>query len=253
MSEIRVLERYIYPIKSLPGLRLPKMEIDAKGPVLDRQWMIVDDKNMFLTMRQRPDLSLFRVSLGNFVELTWKDGDTMDFGLSEVEGEALKVKIWKDEVEALEVSQEVSEWMSAKLDKKVKLVRMSDQAKRAFTDEDPDAQTRFTDSAPVLVISKASLELLDMKIGKKMATSRFRPNLVVDTLEAHEEDVIEGFYIGKVEFHFLKKASRCKVIQVNPLTGELTEEPMKTLSEYRKEDGKVFFGAYYSTKGTGTV
>tara|TARA_B100000609_G_scaffold199575_1_gene204358 strand:- start:5613 stop:6302 length:690 start_codon:yes stop_codon:yes gene_type:complete len=229
------------------------MEIDEKGPVLDRQWMLVDENNSFLTMRQRPDLTLFRVSLGNFVELTWKDGDMMDFGLSEVEGESMKVKIWKDEVKAHEVSGEVSEWLSSKLDQKVKLVRMDDDARRAFSEDDPDSSTRFTDSSPVLVLSKASLELLDMKIGKKVATSRFRPNLVVDHLEAHQEDLIEGFYIGRVEFHFLKKASRCRVIQVNPLTGELTDEPMKTLSEYRKEDGKVFFGSYYSTKGMGTV
>lgn len=254
MSEVKVLERYIYPVKSLPGIRLPKMEIDAKGPVLDRQWMIVDSENSFLTLRQRPDLTLFRVTLGNFVELTWKDGDSMDFGFSETEGDPFKVKIWKDTVEANEVSEEVSEWLSAKLDKKVKLVRFMDNGHRGFSNEAPEASIRFTDSCPVLVISKASLELLDMKVGKKTAVSRFRPNLVVDGLEAHEEDLIEGFHLGKVEFHRVKKCSRCRVVQVNPLTGELSEEPMKTLSTYRKdEDGKTYFGSYYSVKGVGTI
>lgn len=240
MSEIRVLERYIYPIKSLPGLRLSKMEIDEHGPVLDRQWMLVDENNSFLSLRQRPDLTLFRVSLGNFVELVWKDGDSMDFGLSETEGDELKVKLWKNEIEAFEVSGEVSEWFSSKLDKRVKLVRIKDR--------------RAADKHSALIVSKASLDLLDMKVGKRTAVSRFRPNLIIDHIEAHEEDVIEGFYIGNVEFHFVEKAPRCRVIQVNPLTGELTEEPMKTLSTYRKEDdGKIYFGAYYSTKGTGTV
>lgn len=240
MSEIRILERYIYPIKSLPGLRLSKMEIDEHGPVLDRQWMLVDENNSFLSLRQRPDLTLFRVSLGNFVELVWKDGDAMDFGLSETEGDEFKVKLWKEEVSALEVSGEVSEWISTKIDKKVKLVRLQNG--------------RAADKHPILVVSKASLDLLDMKVGKKTAISRFRPNLIIDHVEAHEEDMIEGFYIGNVEFHFVKKASRCKVIQVNPLTGELSDEPMKTLSTYRKEeDGKIYFGSYYSTKGVGTV
>jgi uncharacterized protein len=240
MSEIKILERYIYPIKSLPGIRMSKMEIDSKGPVLDRQWMLVDDQNTFISLRQRPDLTLFRVTLGNFVELAWKDGDTMDFGLSETEGEKFKVKLIKNEIEAVEVSSEVSDWFSEKLDKKVKLVRMTDKS--------------FTDKAPVLVISRASLDLLDMKVGKKTAVSRFRPNLIIDQIEAHEEDVIEGFVIGPIEFHLKEKASRCKIIQVNPLTGELNEEPMNTLSSYRKdEDGKIYFGAYYDTKGTGTV
>lgn len=238
MSEIRVLERYIYPIKSLPGLRLSKIEIDERGPVLDRQWMIIDEKGEALTLRQRPDLSLFRVSLGNFVDLTWKDGDSMDFGLSETEGESLKATLWKKEVSVQEVSEEVSQWISSKLDKKVKLVRADEAA---------------VDKCPVSVLSKATLELLDMKVGKRVAVSRFRPNLIIDHMEAHGEDLIEGFYIGPVEFHFVEKNARCKAIQVNPLTGEFTEEPMKTLSTYRKEEGKVYFGSYYTTKGIGTV
>jgi uncharacterized protein YcbX len=240
MSEIRVLERYIYPVRSLPGIRLPKMEISEAGPVLDRQWMLVDEKNALLTLKQRPELALFRVTLGNFMELTWKDGDSMDFGLSETEGEAFKVKTGDGEVEAQEVSEEVSAWISEKLDKKVRLVRQTDQSQK--------------EAHPVQVISKASLELLDMKLGKKVAVSRFRPNLVVDALDAHQEDLIEGFYIGKVEFHFVKKTPRDEVIQTNPLTGKVEEEPMKTLNAYRKEDdGNVYFGSYFATQGVGTV
>ncbi len=240
MSDIKVIERYIYPINSLPGLRLTKMEIDENGLVLDHQWMLVDEKNELVSLKQRPDLTLFRVSLGNFVELTWKDGDSMDFGLSETEGEPIEVSLWDKKKKAREVSEEVSEWFSNKLDQKVKLLRIEDESS--------------SEGRLVHILSKASLDLLDMKVGKKTAVSRFRPNLIVDNLEAHEEDVIEGFYIGKVEFHLERRKNRCRVIGINPLTAELTEEPMKTLSTYRKEeDGEIYFGAYYTTKGVGTV
>lgn len=239
MSKVKVLERYIYPIKSFPGIRLTKMEVTTGGPVLDRQWMLVDEENKFLSLRQRPDLTLFRVSIGNFVELTWKDGDMMDFGLSETEGESFKVSLWSNEREVKEVSAEVSEWVSSKIDKKVKLVRMTDE--------------NFVDKGEIMVVSKASLDLLDMKVGKRVAISRFRPNLIIDHVEAHEEDVMTDFEVNNLSFQFVDRVSRCKVIQVNPITGEVTEEPMKTLSTYRKEDGKVYFGSYFRPLGSGTI
>lgn len=239
MSKVKVLERYIYPIKSFPGIRLTKMEVTTSGPVLDRQWMLVDDENKFLSLRQRPDLTLFRVSIGNFVELTWKDGDMMDFGLSETEGDSFKVSLWDKEREVKEVSGEVSEWISSKIDKKVKLVRMTDD--------------NFVDKGEIMVVSKASLDLLDMKVGKRVAISRFRPNLIIDHVEAHEEDVMTELEINNLSFQFVDRVSRCRVIQVNPITGEVTEEPMKTLSTYRKEDGKVYFGSYFRPLGSGTI
>lgn len=253
MSEVKILERYIYPVKSLPGIKVARLELDSRGAVFDRQWMLVDNEHSFLTLRQMPELTLFRVTLGNFVELTWKDGDSMDFGLSETEGEAITVKIWKDQVKAFEVSSEVSEWLTSKLGKKVKLVRIADDAKRNFSEDEPEKSLRFVDSQPVLVISKASLELLDLKLGKRSSINRFRPNLVVDGLEAHEEDQIEGFNVGNIHFEFVKQCSRCRIIQIHPLTGELSEEPMKTLSTYRKEDGKVHFGAYFANSGPGVI
>ena len=57
MESIRVQELFIYPIKSTQGIRVQKMELTELGPAYDRRWMLVGEKNDFLTQRKFPQLS----------------------------------------------------------------------------------------------------------------------------------------------------------------------------------------------------
>jgi uncharacterized protein YcbX len=180
--------------------------------------------------------------------------DSIDFGLEEQESEKLTVKIWKTEVPAYQVSEEVSDWLSGVLDKKVKLVRLGFEAGRRFSPEFEDREVRFVDSQPLLVLSLASQKLLEQKAGVSLSMARFRPNIVIDGVEAHAEDQwANGFSVGSIQFKPMKPCARCTITSVHPLTGEVGEEPLKTLATYRKQDDGTMFGYYYAHLGEGRI
>jgi uncharacterized protein YcbX len=249
-----VQELNFYPIKSLRGLRTSELKIDASGALLDRKWMIVDEKNGFLSQRQMPEMALINVAYDEYgIELSKGEFGSADFGLEEHEGEEFQVKIWKADVPAYEVSSEVSEWLSGVLKKKVKLVRLSENAKRLWDADNAESTLRFTDSRPLLVIGRASLEQLEKMAGITLAMSRFRPNIVLNHIPAHAEDTYASFVSGGLEFKALKPCTRCTITTVHPMTGVMGEEPLKTLATYRKGEKGIAFGYYYTATRPGTI
>ena len=63
----KVSKLYIYPVKSLTGISVPKAKVEKHGlsydDFMDRQLMIIDKKGNFITGRQYPKLSLVEVIL----------------------------------------------------------------------------------------------------------------------------------------------------------------------------------------------
>jgi len=243
--ETQISRLFFYPIKSFRGLEVKSLHLTSQGPYLDRQWMLVDEKNQFVTQRTMPQLARIGLSIedGARIELT-RDGNFItDFGIAETE-EKLNVKIWKDEVDAFEVSTDVYDDLSKLLDKKVKLVRIS---------EESDRPGRFADEEPNLVISEESLKALEERAKTSLSMVRFRPNIVVRNCLPHAEDKWGQFKIGKIQFIGKEACTRCRITQTHPLTGEVGEEPMKTLKTYRSTEKGVAFGFYYGNDQSGEI
>lgn len=245
MSMPTISRLFFYPIKSFRGLEVKSLQLTKQGPLLDRQWMLVDDKNQMITQRTMPELARIGLSIEDEsrIELT-RDGQLItDFGLDETE-EKFTVKVWKDEVPALEVSHDVSNDLSALLEKKVKLVKMAPECER---------RGRFADSMPLLVISEESLKGLEERSKTSLSIVRFRPNVVVKGCVPHAEDSWGRFQIGSLSFTATKACIRCRITQTHPLTGEVAEEPMKTMLTYRRVEKGVAFGYYYSNDQVGEI
>ena len=51
---IKVSQLLYYPVKSLKGVCVDKLEVDGFGPKWDRRFMLVDEKGRFITQRQCP-------------------------------------------------------------------------------------------------------------------------------------------------------------------------------------------------------
>jgi uncharacterized protein len=51
---MKIAELLIYPIKSLGGISLLETEITMRGLKFDRRWVLVDEKNKFLSQREQP-------------------------------------------------------------------------------------------------------------------------------------------------------------------------------------------------------
>ncbi len=110
----------------------------------------------------------------------------------------------------------------------------------------------LSDGYPVLVISEASLELLNTHLPAPVGMDRFRPNLVISGCAPHQEDSWTRMRIGSVELAVVKPCARCSIVLIDQGSGVSGVEPLKTLASYRRTEGKVMFGqnALVTKEGT---
>ena len=245
MGDLRLREIWIYPIKSLGGIRLRASPVMEKGLRYDRRWMLVDEHDTFMTQREHPRMALFRVGInGSQLTVTFDQHSTGIPIDTPATGGLVKTKVFDDDVEVIEVSRESSTWFSERLGVKCKMVSFPEENGRAV---DPEykinhEQVSLADAYPFLIIGEQSLADLNKRLKQPLPMNRFRPNLVFIGGKAFEEDEWRNFRIGKNRFVGVKPCGRCAITTVNQATGEKGVEPLATLSTYRKRDGKVYFG-----------
>ncbi len=246
---------YRHPVKSLKGESLDELVIGPSGPELDRHWMLVNEKGRFLTQRELPRMALVRPRITDVgLELTAPGMPPLEVA-PDVE-ESLQVQVWNDHCRARVMNPEADRWLSDFLGIPCRLVYMPEEEQRQVDPNyaRPGDRTEFSDGFPLLLISEASLDDLNRRIGRTLPMERFRPNLVVSGCEPYAEDSWKRIRIGNITFRVVKPCSRCVIPTVNPETGEREgNEPLKTLMSYRKEGNKVFFGQNLIHDGEGVL
>lgn len=246
-KQLVVQDIFIYPIKSLGGIRLSEAIVEEKGFQFDRRWMLVDEGGTFITQREWHQLALLSVSLGkNSLRVSHKT--TPDLALEipneEATGPELLVTVWDDQVLAKIVNPEISQWFSDFLGFQVHLVIMPESSHRKV---DPryavhGESVSFADGMPYLLIGQESLNDLNSRLDQPVTMDRFRPNIVFSGGTPFLEDSLRKIRIGKVDFQIVKPCARCVLTTVNQDTGEKNKEPLKTLASYRTVNHKVYFG-----------
>ncbi len=253
---MKVTELYRYPLKSAGGLAQAFIEVDSRGFVHDRQYMVVDENtDMFVSQRSdrglgieikimcqiRPTLS----SLGNLV-LHAEEMQSMFISHDEANfWPSRDVQVWSNKFQAKDAGDEAAEWVTTFLTKerpgKYRLVRFDDghhrNAKRG------EAELAFADAYPFLFISRASLKDLNQRInGEVLGMDRFRPNIVINDCEPYAEDRMKRVRINGVEFEGMKLCVRCPLTMTDQDTAKRGKEPLRTLSTYRKNPYPLPFG-----------
>jgi uncharacterized protein len=247
MSKLTLSEIWIYPIKSLAGIRLQHAIVKQKGLAYDRRWMLVDESGRFLTQREHPEMSQFHLAMGRG-QLTILNSVSAQSIVLELEGrnsgESMPVIIWDDQVEAIEVRQDYSRWFSDQLKIKCKLVFFPETNTRPVDPEYAiqNEHVSLADGYPFLIIGQASLDDLNKRLKEPIPMNRFRPNFVFTGGMPYEEDSWKKFSIGKNRFVGVKPCGRCVLPNVNQQTGLKGLEPLATLATYRKTGSKIFFG-----------
>jgi len=244
---LRLQDIFIYPIKSLGGIRMEEAIVEERGFQHDRRWMLVDQSGRFVSQREFPMLSLLQVELetAGLRVFPKKQPDLnlfIPFNLSE--GTEIPVVIWDDRVIAQIVSKSVGRWFSDFLGFEVDLVKMPELAQRKV-----DARyavnfesVSFADGMPYLIIGQASLDELNTRLVQPVPMNRFRPNLVFSGGAPFIEDEIRKIRIGTLDFQLVKPCARCVLTTINQETGAGGKEPLKTLATYRTVGNKVMFG-----------
>jgi len=248
MAGLRLSEIWIYPIKSLGGIRVKSARVFEKGLQYDRRWMLIDRDNEFMTQRIHPKMALFKWSMvnGQWSILYKSDSISFPFNLPIVQSinQSIKAIVWDDTVEVYEVSKEDSIWFSQHLGIECKLVSFPEDHTRLVDQryQINHEHVSLADAYPLLIIGEQSLADLNTRLADPVSMNRFRPNLVVSGSRPYEEDGWRNFSVGKNKFAAVKPCARCVLTTVNQDTGEKGMEPLATLSKYRKKDNKVLFG-----------
>ena len=256
---MHVSELYLYPIKSMRGIPLGHAQLDERGFHHDRRWMLVDAAGVFISQREEHRMALIDVALNAHVLQVSAPGmDTLRIPI-QTDGQLIRCRVWRDVVDAVPVSAEADTWFSDFLGSTCRLVHMPDESRR-IVDRAWVKNERivgFADAFPLLIIGQGSLDELNLRLQQRgepaVPMQRFRPNIVVAETRPFEEDRWQHIRIGEVNVDVVKPCARCAIPTVDIETAEAGKEPLRTLSTYRKEASKVYFGQNAVHRQLGTI
>lgn len=254
---------WIYPVKSCAGIAVTQAELTPTGLRWDRHWMVVDSEGEFVTQRELPRMALIQPRLtADGCELTAPGMLPLcvPFGAT---GPGVTVRVWDDAVNAFDMGDAVSFWLSeflaasASTDlQRLRLVRFDPSTRRACSAKwtgGREAWTQFADGFGILVASSASLDGLNARLAAgghaPVTINRFRPNIVLAGLDEHDEDRIGPWRIategGAAELDNVKPCARCPMPNIDPATSQSSPEVGDMLQIYRQDrrlGGAVTFG-----------
>ena len=261
-----IRQLFIYPIKSCAGIEVTQAQLTPTGLSMDREWMIVDQEGMFLTQRQIPHMVWITPSLSSTaLTLTAPGVSPISIALDQAESPRT-VTVWRDTLQGDDQGDAVATWLDAYLavpGKHYRLVRFSKKARRLSAldwTKGVEAVNKFSDGFAVLVVSQRALTELNERLMQQgheaVSMLRFRPNIVLDDLDAHLEDHLNELVIetetGSVELSLVKPCPRCPVPNIDPITAISSPEVIDTLQSYRslaRIDGGIGFGMNAIVKG----
>jgi uncharacterized protein YcbX len=259
----------LYPVKSCRGIAAERARLTERGLAHDREWMIVEadgDPALFVTQREIPRLALIetRVTADSLVlEGPGMTALQVGFDAPERTDARRRVVVWRDTVAAIDQGDAAARWLSSFAGTPLRLVRFDRAFRRLCNPQfagDTGAHTGFADGYPLLVIGAESLRDLNRRLAGNgspaLPMNRFRPNLVLEGLEAYDEDHLASLTIGDAQLRLVKPCVRCQITTTDQATAEVGHEPLRTLAGYRHNPrlGGVTFGINaIVTRGAGTV
>lgn len=254
-----VVGLFLYPVKSLRGVAVETLELGARGPLHDREWMLVDLQGRFLSQRSTPRMATLSASLTSDTLRLSDDGGAALEVPREIDGAPAGVTVWRDTVAAIDCGDSAAAWLEARLHQPCRLVRMPGSTLRpldpAFSPR-PDAQTGFADAYPVLLTNTSSLDALNRELPRALGMERFRPNVVVAGAPAWAEDEWRVVQAGAVTFELVKPCARCAVITTDQRSGEKPDgaTPLTVLAASRTlPPFGAIFGQNAVHRATGTL
>lgn len=256
---MHVSEINIYPIKSLKAVSLNAAVVESKGLRFDRRWMLVNDKNEFLTQRDFPKMATLDVRIGERGLIISVENNRLEIAFLPATQNSAVVKIWSSRVRALFYEKYINDWFGDVLRTDCKLALMPEETKRKvnyFYAVHKEDAVSFADGYPFLLIGENSLEELNGRLDEAIPMNRFRPNFVVSGAEPFAEDGWKKIRIGETVFHVVKPCGRCVITTIDQETGvAASTEPLKTLATYRipkrSVKKKIMFGQNLIAEASG--
>jgi uncharacterized protein YcbX len=231
------------------GISLNSASLTPMGLDHDRRWMVVRENGRFVTQRDLPQLALIETGLSaDGVELSREGHGSIQVPARPIAGQHMSTKVWGDPCEVIDQGEEISRWLTSALvtSEKLRLVCMAPGFIRPQNQPEllgENTITAFADAAPFLVANEASLEALNDELEERgldtVPMNRFRPNIVVQGLEAFAEHRISELCSDNYRLKFRHPCQRCVVTTIDQGTAVKNPDwqPYKTLRDLNPMPG----------------
>lgn len=282
---MQVTQVRIYPVKSLGGTAVESARVEPWGLAGDRRWALVDEMGEKVTAREVNALLGLRAQVVDEETIRIHAGEESILVDTPLGLPPVPVGISRQGF-APPADQDVSEWISERVGRPMRLVWQEDPQVRRMSGAHGGQEGEtlsLADAGPLLLTSQVSLARLEEWMtdevgdpdpedldpddisstdvgsvmtgegGPSLSMVRFRPNVVIDGDEPFAEDTWATVRIGDVEYRTAETCDRCVVTTIDPETLERGKEPMRTLARHRRWDGKTWFGTRLVPLGDGEL
>jgi uncharacterized protein YcbX len=251
MTGIRLSEIWVYPIKSMGGVRLAQAKVTAAGSLeLDREWIVVDEKGHKLWQGDLPKMALTRCRL---------DGEAITVSLPGMpdlavprghDGAPATVAMYGYALDGIDAGDAVAEWLGDAFGRRARLVRIGAGAHS------------WAGLNPVHVLSRSSLAALNAALAERgepaVEAERFRPSLVLEAEgeAAFFEERYAAIGFGDAELVFREPCVRCELPNISRHDATRGREPLKligALSRGRATAAPASFGIYAQLTNTAEI
>ena len=199
----KIVSLFNYPLKSGHKSTLQKATGDAFGFTGDRQFVILNKKDLSL-YSLRDNLILCDVEVSYFSEKLSIKINLKKHVITCFFETKIQAKIWSKIVNLKVASSAVNQFFSELLNTEVYLAKL-----------EPSQGQTLMDSGPIHLVSLSDMdrlrELCDLPNLDPMI---FRPNIVIDNLSFMENEPPKKLAIGGYNFTVLERTERCNAVSI---------------------------------------
>ena len=245
VTDTVIRELWIYPVKSLGGVRVDTAVVTSAGSLaLDREWLVIDAAGKMVWQGDIPRMTLVRVGL---------TAEALTLGLAGMPelmvprdhaGAPVPVVMYKRDFTGIDAGDAAAEWLSKALGQPLRLVRIG------------DAAHRWDGLNPVHIITDVSLAALNDALleqgDEPVVAMRFRPNVILEGADAWFEEANPVLDFGAARIRLREPCVRCELPNISLVDASRGKQPLKLigrLSKDRPTAAPASFGTYCAAEG----
>ncbi len=266
-QRIRVRELSMFPVKGCQATRVEEAVITKAGFADDRLFSMLEPDGVPLDQIKAPQLGGLGVQWDRETSrLKFVHPEKGDFEHTRrSSGETAAGNYVLDHFEVTDQGDEVAGWLSDVVGREVRLVTTDRPWKVNLPHPDfvrlhETDKSRFYPVSPISISNVASLDALNARLETPVPMNRFRMNIVIEGLDAWDEERIDTVGSDALELQGVTVAERCIIVTTDQQTGERKKSDLlRELGRFhRRPKGERFgsglvFGTYLTVAREGVV